>query len=144
MLQESDVKDFLKACNDEIAPENSTPYDNDIDYERNDYSRAGIVIIPHTIDGESSLRFGQVNVNIHVPDMVIRKEDGKAVYRTDFENITKIREKVVEVLKNHYEHGKGYNWNIGAFNPPIKEQNHNEHYVSLALEITVREKSINQ
>ena len=35
-----------------------------IDYERNDYSKEDIIIIPHTVDGEESVRFGQINVNI--------------------------------------------------------------------------------
>ena len=95
-----------------------------IDYERNDYTK-------------------EINVNIHVPDKVIAKGKGQAVYRTHFKRLIEIRAKVVEVLKNHYESGKGYNWNIGRFNPPIKEKDQNEHFVSLALELTVREKSIN-
>ena len=114
MLQASEVKNFISGV---------------IDYERNDYTKEDVIIVPHTIDGEASVRYGQINVNIHVPDKVKR--------------LIEIRAKVVEVLKNHYESGKGYNWNIGRFNPPIKEKDQNEHFVSLALELTVREKSIN-
>ena len=128
MLQASEVKNFISGV---------------IDYERNDYTKEDVIIVPHTIDGEASVRYGQINVNIHVPGKVIAKGKGKAVYRTHFKRLIEIRAKVVEVLKNHYESGKGYNWNIGRFNPPIKEKDQNEHFVSLALELTVREKSIN-
>ena len=72
-----------------------------------------------------------------MPDIVNKR---KSVYTTNFQRLIDIRSKVIDVLKNHYEIGKGYNWNIGRLNPPIKEQNQNEHFVSLSLEITVREK----
>lgn len=125
MLVHSEVKNFISGH---------------IDYERNDYDKEDVIIVPHTIDGEASVRYGQINVNVHVPDIAIRKGKGKAVYRIDFERLIAIREKVVEVLKNHYESGKGYNWTIGRFNPPIKEKDQNEHFVSISLELTVREK----
>ena len=111
-----------------------------VDYERNDYSKEDVIIVPHTIDGESSLRFGQINVNIHVPDIVETSQSGEPAFRTDFARLIEIRAKVIEVLKNHFESGEGYNWYIGRLNPPIKEQNHDEHFVSLALELVVREK----
>lgn len=119
-----------------------------IDYERNDYSKEDVIIVPHAIDGEDSVRNGQINVNIHVPDIAIAQplcgETAQNVYRTDFQRLIAIRSKVIAVLQNHYEKGKGYNWNIGLINPPIKEPDHNEHFVSIALEITVREKNLNQ
>lgn len=108
-----------------------------IGYERNDYAKEGVVIVPHTIDGEGSVRFGEIKVNIHVPDIANKS---KSVYSTNFQRLIDIRAKVIEVLQNHCEVGKGYNWTIGKLNPPIKEQNHNEHFVSLGLEITVRQK----
>lgn len=122
LLQESEVKTMINGV---------------IGYERNDYAKEDVVIVPHTIDGEGSVRFGEIKVNIHVPDIVNKR---KSVYTTKFQRLIDIRSKVIDVLKNHYEIGKGYNWNIGRLNPPIKEQNHNEHFVSLSLEITVREK----
>ena len=128
LLQESQVKTMITGV---------------IDYERSDYSKEDVIIVPHSITGEDSIRFGQINVNIHVPDLV--KKSGKApVYKTDFQRLIDIRAKVIEVLKNHYEKGKGYNWTIGILNPPIKEPEHNEHFVSLALELTVRNKKYNQ
>lgn len=112
-----------------------------IDYERSDYSKEDVIIVPHSITGEDSIRFGQINVNIHVPDLV--KKTGKnPVYKTNFPRLIEIRAKVIEVLKNHYEVGKGYNWTIGMLNPPIKEPEQNEHFVSLALELTVRNKKV--
>lgn len=129
MLQDSEVKDEISGV---------------IDYERNDYTKEDVIIIPHRIDGEGSVRFGQINVNIHVPDIAISKGKGKSVHRINFERLIEIRAKVIEVLQNHYESGEGYNWNIGSLNPPIKEPNHDEHFVSLALELTVRNKKSNQ
>ncbi len=113
-----------------------------VDYERTDYSKEDVIIVPHTIDGEASLRFGQINVNIHVPDLQ-KTENGNSVVRTDLQRLTEIRSEVVSILQNHVEPGTGWNWYIGRFNPPIKEQGHEEHFVSLALEIVVREKNIN-
>jgi hypothetical protein len=46
----------------------------------------------------------------------------------------------IDVLKSHYESGEGWNWTIGMLNPPIKEPDHNEHFVSISLEITARDK----
>lgn len=125
MLQESEVSTMISGV---------------IDYERNDYTKEDVIIVPHTIDGEGSVRFGQININIHVPDIAKPMGKGKSVHRINFPRLIEIRAKVIEVLQNHYEVGKGYNWNVGRLNPPIKEQNHDEHFVSLALELTVRNK----
>lgn len=113
-----------------------------IDYERSDYSKEDVIIVPHSITGEDSIRFGQINVNIHVPDLVVKKAGKNPVYKINYPRLIKIRAEVIEVLKNHYEVGKGYNWNIGMLNPPIKEPEQNEHFVSLALELTVRNKKV--
>lgn len=129
MLQKSEVKKMISGL---------------IDYERNDYTKEDVIIIPHRIDGEGSVRFGQINVNIHVPDIPKSQGKGKSVYRINFSRLIAIRAKVIEVLKNHYESGMGYNWTIGSLNPPIKEPNHDEHFVSLALELTVRNSKYNQ
>lgn len=126
LLQESQVKTMITGV---------------IDYERSDYSKEDVIIVPHAITGEDSIRFGQINVNIHVPDLV--KKTGKnSVYKINFPRLIAIRAKVIEVLKNHYEMGKGYNWTIGMLNPPIKEREQNEHFVSVALELTVRNKKV--
>ena len=125
MLQESEVKTMISGV---------------IDYERNDYTNEDVIIVPHTIDGEGSVRFGQININIHVPDIAKPMGKGKSVHRINYPRLIEIRAKVIEVLQNHYEVGMGYNWNVGRLNPPIKEQNHDEHFVSLALELTVRNK----
>lgn len=125
MLQESEVKTMISGV---------------IDYERNDYTKEDVIIVPHTIDGEGSVRFGQININIHVPDIAKPMGKGKSVHRINYPRLIEIRAKVIEVLQKHYEVGMGYNWNVGRLNPPIKEQNHDEHFVSLALELTVRNK----
>lgn len=111
-----------------------------IDYERNDYDKEDVIIVPHVIDGENSVRNGQINVNIHVPDVAVPTQGGKSVFRIRHQRLIDIRAKVIETLKSHYESGQGWNWTIGQLNPPIKEQDHDEHFVSLPLEITVREK----
>jgi hypothetical protein len=112
-----------------------------IDYERNDYTKEDVIIVPHHITGEASVRFGQVKVNVHVPDLV-KKSGKQPVYRINFPRLIAIRKAVIEVLKSHYESGEGWNWTIGALDPPIKEPGKNEHFVSLALEITVRDKKV--
>lgn len=129
MLQASEVKTMISGV---------------IDYERNDYTKEDVIIVPHTIDGEGSVRFGQINVNIHVPDIAKPMGAGKSVFRTNHARLIAIRAKAIEVLQNHYEIGQGYNWNVGLINPPIKEPDHDEHFVSFALELTVRDKTSNQ
>ncbi len=125
MLQASDVKTMI---------------DGVIAYERNDYTKEGVIVVAHTIDGESSVRFGQINVNIHVPDIVSPQGNGKSVFNINFPRLIEIRAKCVDVLKSHYEVGQGISWTIGRLNPPIKERNHDEHFVTVPLELTVREK----
>nr|DAF67750.1 MAG TPA: hypothetical protein [Caudoviricetes sp.] len=115
-----------------------------IDYQRYDYTKEDVIIVPHTTDGEGSFRLGQINVNIHVPDIQEKTGNGVSVWSPDRARLIQIRAKVIEVLQNHYERGKGYNWNIGRLNPPIKEPERNEHFVSLALELTIRDKKSNQ
>lgn len=110
-----------------------------VDYDRSDYTKEDIIIVPHTIEGEGSVRTGQINVNIHVPDLPDRTAK-LPVYIPYRERLLELRSKAIEILKDHYEKGSGYNWNIGLINPPMKEQNHNEHFASFALVITVRNK----
>lgn len=109
-----------------------------VDYERTDYTKVGIIVIPHTIEGEASVRFGQVNVNIHVPDLIAKKDTKNPVYRTNFPRLIELKKAVVEVLKSYYSND-GWNWIVGLQNPPIKEPGKNEHFVSIALEVIVRE-----
>lgn len=123
LLQESEVKSMISG---------------EIGYERNDYTKEDVIIVPHTIEGEGSVRNGQVKVNIHVPDLV-KKSGKQPVYVKNFPRLIAIKKAVIDVLKSHYESGTGWNWTIGALDPPIKEPGQNEHFVSLALEITVRE-----
>ena len=113
-----------------------------VDYERTNYSREDVIIVPHTSDGEASLRFGQINVNIHVPDLNLTDpETGETVFRKNDARLTEIRAQVIAVLKDYVEPGSGWNWYIGRLNPAIKEQGHDEHFMSLALELVIREKN---
>lgn len=126
LLQASDVKSMItgKICQYRI-----------------DYTKEDVIIIPHTIDGEDSVRSGQIKVNIHVPDIPEKLPNGKAVFIPNKPRLGEIRAKVIEVLRCHYERGHGYNWTVGPINSqPIKEQGHDEHFVSIDLEITVRER----
>ncbi len=109
-----------------------------IDYERNDYTKEDVIVVPHTIDGEGDVRYGQIKVNIHVPDIKMSVNNAKSVYRINYQRLIDIRKAVIQVLKSHYETGNGYNWTIGRMNPPIKEPDRNEHFVSVSLDITVR------
>lgn len=127
LLQESQVKGMITGS---------------IDYERSDYSKEDVIIVPHAITGEDSVRFGQIKINIHVPDIAIKKSGKNPVFKTDFKRLIEIRAKVIEVLKSHYEIGMGYNWTIGLISPPIKEPDHDEHFVSVSLDITVRNKKV--
>lgn len=126
LLQNSEVKDMISGS---------------IRYKRHDYDKEDVIIVPHGITGEDSIRFGQININIHVPDLVMQGKN--PTYEIDFPRLIDIRAKVIEVLSNHYELGKGYNWTIGFLNPPLKEPDHNEHFVTLILELTVRNKKTN-
>ena len=112
-----------------------------VDYERTDYSKEDVIIVPSTSDGEASLRSGQINVNIHVPDLTLSDPvTGGIIFRTDLTRLTQIRSQVIAILQNHVEPGSGWNWYIGKLNPAIKEQGHNEHYMSIVLEIVIRTK----
>lgn len=115
--------------------------DNQIDYERSDYTTDGIIIIPRTIQGEVSVRNGQINVNIHVPDLPASTIQPNTVYKTNFPRLIELKKAVTDALKNHFQVAEGWNWSIGLINPPMKEQGHNEHFVSIALELTVRQKN---
>lgn len=115
--------------------------DNQIDYERSDYTTDGIIIIPRTIQGEGSVRNGQININIHVPDLKSNTIQPNTVYRENFPRLIELKKAVIDALKNHFQVEEGWNWSIGLINPPMKEQGHDEHFVSIALEITVRQKN---
>lgn len=116
-----------------------TDPNDQIDYERSDYTKDGIIIIPRTIEGEKSVRNGQINVNIHVPDLKSNTIQPNTVYRKNFPRLIELKKAVIDALKNHFQVEEGWNWSIGLINPPMKEQNHDEHFVSIALEITVRQ-----
>ncbi len=102
-------------------------------YERSDYAKEDVIVIPHTVTGEGSVRYGQINVNIHVPDVPVGT--GFAI---NFKRLVDIKKSVIDVLENHYEAVSGYNWNIGSLDPPIKDPKYDEHFVCVKLELTIR------
>lgn len=108
-----------------------------VDYERFDYDKEDVIVVPHDMTGEGSVRYGVIKVNIHVPDIVV-DTDKHPTYAINFPRLIEIRKEVIRVLKNHYEKDKGYSWKIGHLNRPIKEVDHDEHFVSIDLEITLR------
>lgn len=104
-----------------------------IDYCRDDYSKEDIVIIPRTVIGDKSLRFSQVNVNIHVPDI----RNGSKT-KPNLARLLHLSKLVIDILKSHYEYDKGYNWYIATIDPPYKENDINEHFITIKLEVTIR------
>ncbi|MGE9516649.1 MAG: hypothetical protein ACQPRJ_03990 [Solitalea-like symbiont of Acarus siro] len=104
-----------------------------IDYCRDDYSKEDIVIIPRTVIGDKSLRFSQINVNIHVPDITNGSKTKPNLARLAY--LSKL---VIATLKSHYEYDEGYNWYIATIDPPYKENDINEHFVTLKLDVTIR------
>lgn len=125
-LKQSDLPGFISG---EVA------------YERVDYSKEDVVVIPHDATGLNSRRFGAIKVNIHVPDINI-STTANPTYIKYNDRLLEILNKVTPILKKHYEKGKGYNWTIESISPAMKEQGHNEHFISIHLSITIREKNI--
>ena len=85
MLNDSEVKTMISGV---------------IDYERNDYTKEDVIIVPHTIDGEASVRFGQINVNIHVPDIPVAQGTDRSVFRIDFQRLIAIRASSTHLLRS--------------------------------------------
>jgi hypothetical protein len=112
-----------------------------ISYFRYDYTKEDIIIVPHTMIGSSSLRHGQININIHVPDqkMII---NNKETYVPNQTKLKALKKEVATILKKHYDGNKGYSWTVEAMDPAIKEQNHNEHFMCVKLELVVRKKEV--
>lgn len=110
-----------------------------IDYYRIDYTKEDIIIVPHTMIGSSSVRHGQININIHVPDfkMIVNKQE---TFIPNIQKLKTVRKEVANLLKKYYD-SSGYSWTIEAMDPAIKEQNHNEHFMCVKLEIVVRSKN---
>lgn len=113
----------------------------EIGYHRYDYTNEDIIIVPHTMIGSSSVRHGQININIHVPDekMIIKE---KETYVPKFQRLKTLKKEVATILKKHYDGNKGYSWTVEAMDPAIKEQNHDEHFMCVKLELVVRSKNV--
>ena len=115
----------------------------EIAYKRADYSKPGIIIIPHSSDGEGSVREGRINVNIHVPD-IHKGTASHSVYELNFQKLIQLKKMAIEVLRRHYESDEGWNWAIDQMDSPIEEQGHNEHYCTLILEVIIRDRTNKQ
>ncbi len=110
-----------------------------IAYFRTDYSKEDIIIVAHTMHGSSSVRHGQINVNIHVPD-ISKKVGNTATFEPYKKRLNEIRKEVATTLRKYYNAEDGYSWTVSSMDPAIKEPNHNEHFMSVKLEITIRTK----
>lgn len=109
-----------------------------VEWERKGYDKTKeIVIVPHYADGEGSLRDAVVVVNIHVPDKFDKTNNR---YETDFGALIDLKKSVVSTLKNYVWKGTGINWEVSSLNPPLKEPEHNEHFVSVRVTAHIREK----
>lgn len=110
-----------------------------ISWQRHDYGEGQeIVIVPHMATGEASIRRAVVKVNIHVPDIYYPTEKS---YETDIKTLNNLKKQVSDILKRHHEIGTGINWQVTSLDPPIKEPDYNEHFVSLNIEAYIRVRS---
>ena len=112
-----------------------------IGYDRIDYSKEDIIVVPHTMIGGSSVRRGQININIHVPDINTATASNPS-YIPHRKRLIELRSQVSDVLREHYEVDEGYSWEISSTDPAIKEQNHNEHFMCVKLEVTIRNRNV--
>lgn len=112
-----------------------------IAYFRTDYSKEDVIIVAHRMEGSSSVRHGRINVNIHVPDLST-KVNNATTYVPNFKRLNSIRKEVATILRKHYESSEGYSWTVGGMDPAIKEEGHNEHFMCVRLEITVRQRNV--
>lgn len=113
--------------------------DTEVGFDRIDYGKNGIIIVDLAIDGEGSLRFGRINVNVHVKDKIFANK-GKTINIADRNKLDDMSKAVIDVLKRHYNGNQGYNWYIGNISSPMAEQGQNEHIISIPLEIVIRER----
>ncbi len=112
-----------------------------VSWQRHGYEQTTeAVIVPHTAQGEASIRTAVVKVNIHVPDIY---DNASKCYETDLGTINTLKKQVTEALKRHVLPGTGINWRVTSLDPAIKEPDHNEHFASVNVEAYIRERSTN-
>lgn len=110
-----------------------------VSWQRSDYEDSKeIVVVPHTATGEGSIRIVVVKVNVHVPDIY---DSENKCYEADFSELNNLKKRVVKALKNHTDGSISTNWKITSLDPPIKEQEYNEHFVSVSIEAYIRERN---
>ncbi len=108
-----------------------------VSWQRHGYEKTNeVVIVPHTCTGEGSIRIAVVKVNIHVPDIY---DTENKCYEVDYATLIALKKSVSDALKRHVLPGTGINWVITSLDPPIKEPQYNEHFVSVNIESYIRE-----
>lgn len=108
----------------------------DVVWQRSNYEQSKqIVIVPHTANGEGSLREIVIIVNIHCPDLW----NGSG-YEIDYQSFIDLKASVIKHLKRYYWKGTGINWAVKTINSPVKEPDYNEHFASIYLTAYVRER----
>lgn len=95
-----------------------------------------IVIQERTSYGDSNLRRCAVVVNVHVQDIFIAGENR---YETHKKRLNDISKRVSNVLRRLFFKGTGANISIGSISQPMKEQDANEHFVSISIISYIRE-----
>ena len=75
---------------------------------------------------------------ITVEDIQIKKKDGSILYDINFPRLMEIRTATIEALNSYYNAEEGYNWVISHLDPATKEQDQDEHFFPVYLEIYIR------
>lgn len=117
---------------------NASIPDVSIEWDRKGYDRTKeVVIVPHTTDGEGSLRAATIILNIHVPD---KYDADNSCYEADRATLIDLKGKVIDAVKRYYWKGTGISWSVSSVGAIIKEPDHNEHYTSVYLTSHIRER----
>lgn len=109
-----------------------------VGYTRHDFTKEDVIILSKGSEGSSDLCFGSIVVNIHVPDIKRKKKDGSILYDINFPRLMEIRTATIEALNSYYNAEEGYNWVISHLDPATKEQDQDEHFFPVYLEIYIR------
>ena len=67
-----------------------------------------------------------------------KKKDGSILYDINFPRLMEIRTATIEALNSYYNAEEGYNWVISHLDPATKEQDQDEHFFPVYLEIYIR------
>ena len=109
-----------------------------VGYTRHDFTKEDVIILSKGSEGSSDICVGSIVVNIHVPDIKRKKKDGSIMYDINFPRLMEIRTATIEALNSYYNAEEGYNWLISHLDPATKEQDQDEHFFPVYLEIYIR------